>query len=238
MTSSISLSDMNIQILRKDIKNVHLNVLPPHGRVSISAPSRLSDEVLRAYVLSRLSWIRRQQAAFRRQDREEPREYLFLESHYVWGERYLLDIQDNAKRTSVERLHDKIVISLHGQRSARKAEAALYAWYRQIVREKSAPIIEKWSKVLNVKPSKLIVSRMKTKWGACNPESRNIRLNSELAKKPLDCLEFIIVHELIHLIEPSHNEVFRSLINKHLPTWEARRELLNSKPLAHETWSY
>ena len=238
MTSLISLPGMDVQILRKDIKNVHLNVLPPHGRVSISAPSRLSDEVLRAYVLSRLSWIKRQQALFRSQEREEPREYLFLESHYVWGERYLLDIEDHARRTSVERRHNRIVIKLHGQRSSRKAEAALYTWYRQILREKSEPIIETWCKVLGVKPSRLIISRMKTKWGACNPDSGNIRLNSELAKKPLDCLEFILVHELSHLIEPSHNEVFRSLMNKHLPTWEARRNLLNSKPLAHESWSY
>lgn len=238
MNSVVSLADIYIQISRKDIKNVHLSVLPPNGRVAISAPKRLSDDLLRTYALSRLGWIRKQQELFANQRRETPREYLFLESHYVWGERYLLEIEPNAGTTCVELLHDTIKIKLYGEYSHAKAEAVLYRWYRQIIREKCEPLIQKWTKALNVKPNKLIVSRMKTKWGACNSASRNIRLNSELAKKPLDCLEFILVHELVHLIEPTHNDNFRAILSKHLPTWKARRELLNSKPLSHEGWEY
>ena len=238
MNSVVSLADIDIQISRKDIKNVHLSVLPPNGRVAISAPKRLSDDLLRTYALSRLGWIRKQQALFESQRRETPREYLFLESHYVWGHRYLLEIEPNARETCVELLHDKIKVKLYGDYSQSKAESVLYRWYRQIIREKTELIMTKWSKALGVKPNKLIVSRMKTKWGACNPSSRNIRLNSELAKKPLECLEFILVHELVHLIEPTHNDNFRAVLSKHLPTWKARRELLNSKPLAHEDWKY
>jgi len=238
MNSVVSLADIDIQISRKDIKNVHLSVLPPHGRVTISAPKRLSDDLLRTYALSRLGWIRKQQTLFSNQRRETPREYLFLESHYVWGERYLLEIEPYAGETKVELLNDTIKIVLFGAYSQTKAEAVLYAWYRQIIRDKSEVLIVKWAAALNVRPNKLIVSRMKTKWGACNPTSRNIRLNSELAKKPLDCLEFILVHELVHLIEPTHNENFRAILSKSLPTWKARRALLNSKPLAHDDWQY
>ena len=218
----MDLGAIQIDVIRKDIKNVHLSVLPPDGRVRLSAPKRMKEETLRAYTLTRLPWIRQQQRKLVSQPRETKREYLPRESHYVWGERCLLKIVEaDAPRPGTDR--------------DRRAEL-LAAWYRTQIRERVDALLPEWERCLKVRMNTLFVQHMRTKWGSCNPTKGNVRLNTELAKKPPECLEYILVHELIHMIEPTHNERFVQLMSQHMPDWRSRRDLLNALPVAHEDW--
>jgi len=234
----MDLGGIQIDVIRKDIKNVHLSVLPPDGRVRLSAPKRMNDETLRAYTLTRLTWIRQQQRKLAGQPRETRREYLPRESHYVWGERCLLKIVEADAPPSVSRKNKKLVLQVRrGADRDRRAEL-LAAWYRMQIRERVDAILPEWERRLKVRMNALFVQHMRTKWGSCNPTKRNVRLNTELAKKPPECLEYILVHELIHMIEPTHNERFVRLMSKHMPDWRSRRYLLNALPVAHEDWGY
>ena len=236
--STIHLADLEVEVVRKRIKNVHLSVLPPDGAVRLSAPERLTDEVLRSYILSKLSWIRRRQVEMDVQPREPRREYLYLESHYVWGDRYLLEIEPNSRRHRVELRPGVMTLELWGDYSEAKCERVLGEWYRRQVHSKSDALLSTWAPRIGATPNKIYVQRMKTRWGGCNPSNRNIRLNSELGKKPVECLEYILVHELVHLLAPTHDERFSALMKQHLPTWKERKQLLNSLPLSHESWGY
>lgn len=238
MSNILQLAELDVQVERKRIKNVHLSVLPPDGTVRVSAPERLSDHVLRSFVLSRLDWIRRQQEILECQPREPKREFLQLESHYVWGSRYLLELQANCPCNEVVLRPGVLTIKHWGRYSQTACDRILQDWYRFQVRGKASELLATWTKRIGVGPDRFFVQRMKTKWGSCNSEGRTVRLNSELGKKPVECLEFILVHELIHLIEPTHNERFVRLMNRHLPAWKARRDLLNSQPLSHQEWAY
>lgn len=234
----MNLGGIQIDVIRKDIKNVHLSVLPPDGKVRLSAPKRMRDETLRAYTLTRLPWIRQQQRKLAGQPRETRRDYLPRESHYVWGERCLLKIVEADAPLSVSRKHKKLVLQVRpGTDRDRRAEL-LAAWYRTQIRERVDAVLPEWERRLKVRMNVLFVQHMRTKWGSCNPTKRNVRLNTELAKKPPECLEYILVHELIHMIEPTHNERFVRLISKHMPDWRSRRDLLNALPVAHEDWGY
>lgn len=234
----MDLGGIQIDVIRKDIKNVHLSVLPPDGRVRLSAPRRMKDETLRAYTLTRLPWIRQQQRKLVSQPRETPREYLPRESHYVWGERCLLRIVEADAAPSVARKHKKLILQVRpGSNRDRRAEL-LAAWYRTQIRERVDTLLPEWERRLRVRMNTLFVQHMRTKWGSCNPTKGNVRLNTELAKKPPECLEYILVHELIHMIEPTHNKRFVRLMSKHMPDWRSRRDLLNALPVAHEDWGY
>ncbi len=208
----------------KAIKNIHLSVYPPDGNVRVAAPERMDLDTIRLYVISKLGWIKQQQRKFQAQKRETPREYLDIESHYVWGKRYLLKIVEAEQAPSVELKHDQLILTVRPGSDLRKREEVVSAWYRDEIRRVAPPLIEKWEDKLGVKANKIIVQWMKTKWGSCNPLSKNIHLNTELAKKPEICLEYIIIHELIHLIEPNHNTYFISLMDKYLPNWKYVRE--------------
>ena len=193
----------------KDIKNIHLSVYPPAGRVRISAPLRMSLDTIRVFAISKLGWIKQQQQKLREQERETPREYLDRESHYVWGKRYLLkmvEIDEPPSRRTEAQPDAATGASRH--RSRRTKQAIVDAWYREQLKEAALPLIAKWEPLLGVKVRKLFVQRMKTKWGSCNPASASIRLNTDLAKKPRECLEYIVVHEMVHLLEPTHNKRF------------------------------
>ncbi|WP_370234647.1 MULTISPECIES: M48 family metallopeptidase [Henriciella] len=238
MNTAFELSDLKVEVVRKRIKNVHLSVLPPNGAVRLAAPHRLNDQVLKSFVLSKLSWIRRQQAAMTDQPREPQREFLYLESHYVWGDRYLLDIKTNCRRHDVVLRPKTMTLELWGEYSEKKCHRVLNDWYRGRVQEKLNELFPSWCDRIGASPNQTFVQKMKTRWGGCNPETGNIRINSELAKKPVECLEYILVHELIHLVEPTHNDRFQALMSSHLPTWRSRRDLLNSLPLSHEEWRY
>jgi len=238
MTEQIQIGDLVVDVIFKDIKNVHLSVHPPTGRVRIAAPNRMKLDTIRVYAISKLDWIKKNQDKMQAQERETPREYLNRESHYVWGKRYLLKVQEAAQIPSVELKHSQILLTVRPGSNTEKKEAILSAWYRDEVRKAADPLIEAWEKKLQVRSAQCYVQRMKTKWGSCNPSTHSIRLNSDLAKKPRECLEYIVVHELIHLLEPSHNARFTSLMDKFMPNWKHIREELNRSPLSHVEWGY
>lgn len=230
---------MTIDVVRKDIKNLHLGVYPPHGRIRVAVPLQLDDEAVRLAVLARLPWIKRQQRKFKGQARQTPREFVSGESHYFQGSRYLLDViyEDASPRVTVP---NKTRINLYVRPDSDTAQRArvLYGWYRRELKALIPPLLEKWEPVIGVQVDDWGVRHMKTKWGSCNIEARRIWLNLELIKKPPQCLEYIVVHELVHLLERHHNDRFNALMDRYLPNWRSLRDELNREPLAHEEWEY
>ncbi len=238
MVDQIQLGDMTINVAFKDIKNVHLSVHPPAGRVTISAPRRMKLEIVRVFAISKLDWIKQQQKKIRSQEREPPREYLERESHYVWGQRCLLTIIEREEPPSVIQKHNKLQMTIRPGSDISKRHELIEAWYREQVKLAVPTLITKWQPLLGIALSKFFVQRMRTRWGSCNPTSRSIRLNTDLAKKPRECLEYIVVHELIHLIEPTHNARFQALMDRFMPHWGSYREALNRLPVRHDEWEY
>lgn len=232
------LGEIEVDVVKKDIKNIHLSVLPPAGKVRIAAPLRMDVGTVRVFAITKLDWIKRQQKKLREQARETPREYLDRESHYLWGRRYLLQLVEKDAAPCVELKHRKMILQLRSTKDQEKKMAVLDAWYRQQLKAYAQPLIGKWEAIIGVRAGRLFVQKMKTRWGSCNPGSGNIRLNTDLARKPLQCLEYIIAHELTHLRERHHNAQFMALMDAHMPQWRQSREMLNSLPLAHQEWEY
>lgn len=236
--AAFQLGEVRIEVVRKDIRHVHLTVHPPAGRVRIAAPRRLSDDAIRAFAIGKLAWIRRQRAKLREQEREIPLSYIDRETHFVWGQRCLLRVIECDASPSVEWRPGRLVLSVRsGTVSTRRAEL-LDAWYREQLRVEALPLLARWQDRLGVQAKALFVQRMRTRWGSCNAGAGNIRLNTELARKPRQCLEYILVHELAHLVEPTHGPAFLALLDRHLPGWKQRREMLNRLPVRHEEWEY
>ena len=225
-------------VVLKDIKNIHLSVHPPAGKVRIAAPLRMDLDTIRVFAITKLAWIKNQQKKLREQERETPREYLDRESHYVWGKRYLLRLVEKEAAPSVELKYNKMILQLRPSASHEKKQAVLDAWYREQLKAAVPLLVAKWEKILGVRAGKVFVQKMKTKWGSCNHVAGNVRLNTDLAKKPLQCLEYIVAHELTHLLERHHNDRFTALMDVHMPQWRQYREMLNSLPLAHQEWDY
>lgn len=234
----IMLGDICIDVVHKDIKNLHLSVYPPSGRVRISAPLRMDTDTIRVFTVSKLGWIRKQQAKLREQERETPREYINRESHYYLGKRFLLKVIEHNALPKVVLKHNTIELYVRENTSLDKNKAVLENWYRQRLKEMVPEYINKWEKLMKVKVEEVAIKKMKTKWGTCTRKAGRIWLNLELAKKPLHCIEYIIVHEMVHLLERKHNEVFISYMDKLLPKWRFYKEELNRSPLRHENWSY
>ena len=237
-TKQIDIGGISVDVVFKNIKNVHLSVHPPTGRVRISAPYRMSLDTLRVYAISKINWIKKHQTKFQAQERETRREYLDRESHYVWGRRYLLKVNEENRPPSVELQHNQMILTVRPGAGKEKKEAIVTAWYRVLVREAADPLFSKWQPILGVKVNKVVFRRMRTRWGSCTPTRRAIRLNTELAKKPRECLEYVLVHELVHLLEPTHNANFIRLMDKYMPQWRHFREELNRAPLGHVEWEY
>ncbi len=198
----------------------------------------MRDETIRAFAAAKLSWIRSQQRKLREQERETPRELLDRESHYVFGRRCLLTVVEEDRAPAVEHGHQRLVLRVRPGTSESARQAVLDEWYRHLVKEAVTPLVARWEPLLGVRVARVFVQRMKTKWGSCNHRTRTIRLNSELAKKPRECLEYIVVHEMVHLLEPTHNARFISLMDRFVPRWKFYREILNRLPLRHEEWEY
>jgi predicted metal-dependent hydrolase len=234
----LQLGDIAVDVVRKNIKNVHLSVHPPSGRVRIAAPERMSLETVRVFAISKLPWIKQQQRKLREQDRETPREYLDRESHYVWGKRYLLKVIEGDQPASIELSHGRMTLYVRPGTDAAKRQSIIDNWYRRQLHDAVPPLVERWQRVIGVSVRRHFVQRMKTKWGSCNHCAASIRLNTDLARKPRECLEYVLVHEMVHLVEPTHNDRFRSLMDQFLPKWQFRRDVLNSLPLQHEQWGY
>jgi predicted metal-dependent hydrolase len=235
----IEVRGIQVEVVRKDIKNLHLGVYPPNGRVRVAAPLRVNDEAVRLAVISRLGWIRRQQDGFDRQDRQSLREMVTGESHYVQGRRYRLDVIEQDGPASVRLSNTRTLeLRVRPKVSRDQREAVLHRWYRQRLRQRIPQLIAQWEPAIGVSVAEWGIKRMKTRWGTCNSAARRIWLNLELAKKPASCLEYILVHEMVHLLERHHNERFRELMDRLMPLWREYREVLNHAPLAHESWSY
>lgn len=237
-TKQIDVGGIPVDVVFKNIKNVHLSVHPPTGRVRISAPAWMKLDTIRVYAISKLDWIKKQQKKLREQERETPREYLDRESHFVWGKRYLLKVIEASQTPYVELKHNQMVLTVRPGADMERRGTVVTAWYREQLRITAMPLIAKWELLMGVKTNRIFIQRMKTKWGSCNPKRHSIRLNSELAKKPQECLEYVIVHELVHLLEPSHNHRFVALMDKFMPQWKQFRDELNRVPLAHQEWDY
>ena len=234
VVTTIKLGEVSVDVVKKDIKNIHLSVYPPTGRVRISAPHRMSLESIRLFAIAKIGWIKQHQKKLRQQDREAPREYLDRESHYVWGKRYLLKIVESEGAPRVELKHKSMLLFVRPGTSEASKREAVEAWYREEIRAAVPALIAKWEPLLGVRVHRFFVQRMKTKWGSSRPESQSIRLNTELAKKAPECLEYIVVHEMTHFLVRRHDDPFIGLLNQHLPHWKAYRDQLNSAPLPVE----
>lgn len=236
MIETIYLGKLSILVTRKDIKHVHLSVYPPDGRVTLVAPIATRLEVARAYAISRLGWIRQQQAKLKSQARETPRKFIERESHYLWGRRRLLSVAYRDAKPSVSLDHKRITLTVRPRASAQRRAEVIHDWHKSLLHEAVPPLIQKWESKLKVKVNGYFLQRMKTKWGSCNHRAGHIRLNTELVKKPQDLLEYVIVHELAHLLEPTHSERFTAILDKHWSTWREARSELNDLPLSAEAW--
>lgn len=238
MQTRIELGELCIELEKKNIKNIHLSVYPPLGRVRVAAPLYMELETIRLFVLSKLAWIKREQSKILAQQREAPHEFLDRESHYVWGKRYLLLVLEHDAPPSIELQPNQMVLRRRAGTTDARTEEILNGWYREQIKAELPALLKKWQSLMEVQVARVFVQHMKTKWGSCNPQARNIRLNTELAKKPLECLEYIVVHELAHLIEPTHNPRFVRLMDHFLPGWKHVRQELNRLPVRHEEWVY
>jgi hypothetical protein len=234
----IQLGNIKIEVEQKDIKNIHLSVYPPDGAVRIAAPIRMDLDTIRVFALNKLKWIRKQQETFKNQERETPREYLTKESHYYLGKRYLLKVIENNNPPQVILKNSSIELYVRPHTTIEKKEEIVTEWYRNQLKEIVPKLITKWEKVIGVKSNEFGIKKMRTKWGTCNTSAKRIWLNLELAKKPLECIEFIVVHQLVHLLERSHNERFVSYMNEFMPKWRFYREELNKLPFRHTDWKY
>lgn len=236
MSETIELGDISIRVTRKAIRNVHLTVHPPYGRVTLVAPTNTRLEVARAYAISRLAWIRAQQRKLLAQAREAPRRYVTRESHYLWGRRHLLHVVERDAKPSVVLDHRRITLSVRPGGDEKMRARIMHDWHKSLLHQVVPELIEKWQALLGVSVAGYFLQRMKTKWGGCNPDARHIRLNTELIKKPKDLLEYVVVHEMAHLLEPTHGERFVAIMDRYYPAWREARAELNELPLGAEVW--
>jgi predicted metal-dependent hydrolase len=232
------LGDIDIELIQKEIKNLHLSVLPPYGTVRISAPLHLSTETIRLYAISKLPWIKEQREKIRNQERESTREFINRETHYFQGKKYLLRIfeKDEFAKVLVNNRYLDLYIKPNTPRTTR--HRVINQWYRKELKQLIPTYIAKWEKKIPVKVHDFGIKQMKTRWGTCNIEAKRIWLNLELAKKPLQCLEYVIVHEMVHLLERTHNERFLAYLDKYMPEWRNHRDKLNRLPISHPNWTY
>jgi len=235
----ITLGNISIDVVRKDIKNLHLGVYPPKGRVRIASPLKIDDEAVRLFAISKMAWIKKQQLKFETQERQSERRFVSGESHYYKGNRYLLNVIYHNAAPKVE-IRNKTYIDLYVRvgSTLEQREKVLIEWYRKQLKDQIPALIDKWQKIIGVEVSDCGIKKMKTKWGSCTIEKRRIWLNLELAKKPEHCLEYIIVHEMVHLMERNHNNHFVACMDKLMPQWHFYKEELNRSMLSHEIWSY
>jgi predicted metal-dependent hydrolase len=236
MITQLQLGDIAVEVVSKDVKNVHLSVYPPTGRVRITAPTRMDLDTIRVFAISKLAWIKSQQKKFDTQAREPLREFIDRESHYLWGTRYLLEIVEKDASPLVDVQHKRIVLQVRPGADAEKRQEVLEDWYRAEVKRAAPAIIAKWAPPMGVTVRRFYVQRMKTKWGSCTRATGTIRLNTDLARKPPECLEYIIVHEMAHMLEPTHGKRFRAQMDAVMPKWKYLRAELNELPVRHEHW--
>ena len=231
MQKNIQLSNISIKVIRKDVKNTHLSVYPLDGSVVLVTPKKTRHEVARAYAISKIHWIRAQQNKFKKQEREFPLKFIDRESHYLWGRRYLMKINYKKEKPSVSLSNKQIVLTVRPRSSKEKREKVIYNWHKMLLYTYVRELIQKWERKLDVKVSGHFIRKMKTRWGSCNKSLGYIRLNTELVKKPKELVEYVVIHEMVHLIESKHNDRFIKILDKHSPFWRDARSELNQLPL-------
>lgn len=234
----LQLGTITVEVIQKNIKNIYLSVYPPTGRVRISAPNRMDISAIRVFAISKLGWIRKQRAKLKNQQREAPREFLNRESHSFNGKRYLLEIIQHNAAPRVNLQHSRIELYVRPKTSREKMKAILDEWYRGHLKAILPGLIAKWEKRMNVQVNEFRIKKMRTRWGTCNREAKRIWLNLDLAKKPSECLEYIVVHEMTHLLERTHNDRFVSLMTGFMPKWRFYKDELNRLPVSHGAWNY
>lgn len=234
----IHLGNIVVDVVHKNIKNLHLSVHPPLGSVRISAPMRMNLDTIRIYAISKLSWIKKQQEKFANQERETPRDYVTKESHYYKGKRYLLKVIERDEVPRVILKHGTIEMYIRPDSDKLKRQSVMEEWYRGKLKDTIPALIEKWEETMNVSVSEFGVKKMKTRWGTCNSKAKRIWLNLELAKKPTHCLEYIIVHEMVHLLERGHNDRFKAHMSHFLPQWKKIKDELKRMPISQGNWEY
>ncbi len=226
-------------VVRKPVKNLHLSVLPPLGKVRVTAPVAMKEDAIRTLLATRTRWIKKQQAKFQGQERQTKREYVSGESHYFLGKRYQLRVDFVDARPTIQLKGNRwIILRVRPGSTMAKRESVMTEWYRTELRNITVHLLNKWQKKIGIKPNSWRIKRMKTRWGTCNQSAGRITINLELAKKPISCVEYVVVHELLHLIEKKHNENFVQMMTKYLPKWRSEKEELNRFILSHEKWSY
>lgn len=237
--SMLIVNGINVQVVRKDIKNMHLAVYPPDGYVRVAVPNHITDENVRLAVIEKLGWIKKQQKEFSEQPRQSKRKYISGECHYAFGVRYRLELIEQPGRSKIT-LTNSNVLKMYVIKGAsiKSKEKLINDWYRVELKKRIPVMLEKWQPIVGKKVSDFIIRKMKTRWGSCNIQKHRICLNLELAKKTPECIEYILVHEMVHLLERNHNEKFKKYMDKFLPKWRSHRDLLNSAPLVHEDWRY
>ena len=225
------ISGITIEIIKKNIKNMHLSVLPPNGRVRISAPLRMSDESILMFARTKLSWIRKQQEKFAIQERQSEREYVSGETLYVFGKQYFLRVEYSYKGNSLVLSGEEAILTVRKESTSKQREAFVNEWYRALLKEKIEIYLPKWEKITGLYCDSWQTKYMTTRWGTCNTNSRKIWLNLQLAKKPIECLEYVILHELSHLKIKGHGKEFVALLDQYMPFWRETRKLLNELKL-------
>ena len=235
----IDVNGFVVDVVRKDIKHLHLAVYPPNGRIRVAVPMHVNDEAVRLAVITRLAWIKRQQENFEQQERQTPRQYVSGETHYYQGRRYRLNVIEHDGTNRVEILNNQFIdLYVRPGSTIDQRRRVITEWYRTDLRQSIPPLIEKWETEMGVKVAEWGIKQMKTRWGTCNIQASRIWINLELAKKSPRCLEYIVVHEMVHLLERLHNDHFRELLSRYFPQWQFIRDELNREPLAHEDWEY
>lgn len=235
---TIQLAEISIDVIFKNIKNMHLSVYPPHGKVRISAPESMNIDTVRVFALSKLRWIRKQQKIVLEQKRETDREYITGESHYFKGKRYLLKVIERNDVPFIFLKHTELLLHVRPESTVEKKRQVMEDWYRQELKNRIPDLISKWEKKLGVNSSEYGIKKMKTKWGTCNVGAKRIWINLELAKKPSECLDYIVLHELAHLIERTHNDKFKRIMTDNMPKWRFFKDELNQLPVSHVDWEY
>jgi predicted metal-dependent hydrolase len=235
----IVVNNIVIDVERKNIKNLHLSVYPPSGRVRIATPTQVDDEAVRLFAISKMSWIKKNQAKYINQERQPERKYISGESHYFRGKRYILNVVNHPGYPRVAIRNKKFIdLFVKADYTQEQRENVMTNWYRRNLKEQIPSLILKWQKEIGIEDLQWEVKKMKTKWGTCNREAKRIWLNLELAKKPEHCLEYIILHEMVHLLERNHTDRFVTYMDKFMPEWRNYKEELNRLVLKHEEWTY
>lgn len=236
----MNVAGIEIELVQKNIKNMHLAVYPPDGRVRLAAPADVNEKTLQLYVTSKIPWIRKQQRKFANQERQSPRQFVDRESHYFLGKRYLLRVHESDHKYRYPKIIVKtktyIEMYVNETFTVEQKQQLLKEWYRVQLKKVLAELIPKWEVLLNVNTNNVKVQTLRTKWGSCNPDNGNFLFNIELAKKPYECIEYVVVHELLHLIERTHNDNFKAYLDKYLPNWKQLKDELNALPVSYEDW--